>query len=136
MPLFLVGLCGLLVAPLVVAKDLAQMPPLGNLPTTTQQRRAALVQRPAHLLRRHTRIFPPATARSAWPPSPTPPAPRSGAVSAPCRPAPRSASGRPPACPGGSRAPPPSGKRPRPTAAPAGQTWHCSGSTSPPPSPR
>src|SRR5215212_11919086 len=97
MPLFLVGLRGLGVPPLVVPDDLAAVPDLGDAPPPAEHRPAPLVQRPAHLLRRHLWVFPPATAPCGWPRTPAPPRPASGAGPARCSPAPRSASARPPA---------------------------------------
>src|SRR6478752_6366065 len=101
MPLFLVGLGGLSVPPLVVPDDLAGVPGLGHAPPPAEHRRAPLVQRPAHLLRRHLRVFPPATARCEWPRTPTRSTPGSGAAAARCSPAPRSASTPLPASPTG-----------------------------------
>ncbi len=114
MPLFLVGLGGLGVPPLVVADDVAGVPHLGDAPPPAEHRPAPLVQRPAHLLGRHLRVFPPAAAPCGWPRTPGRPGPGSGAAPARCSPAPRSASARPPACRGGRRAPPSTGGRPRP----------------------
>src|SRR6476620_10913735 len=103
MPLLLVGLGGLSVPPLMVADDLAGMPDLGHAPPSAEHDRAPLVQRPAHLLGRHLRVFPPAAARCAWPRTPARSTPGSGAAAARCSPAPRSASARPPASPVGRR---------------------------------
>jgi hypothetical protein len=62
MPLLLVGLRRLGVAPLVVADDPAHVLHLGPTAAAAEHRRAAVVQRPAHLLGRHLGIFPPAAA--------------------------------------------------------------------------
>src|SRR5687768_9858212 len=105
MPLFLVGLGGLGVPPLVVADDRAGVPHLGHAPPPAEHDRAPLVQSPAHLLRRHLWVFPPAAAPSGWRRTPGRRGPASGVGAARCSPAPRSASVRPPACPGGTRAP-------------------------------
>src|SRR5215212_6435428 len=96
MPLFLVGLGGLGVPLLVVADDVAGVPHLGHAPPPAEHDRAPVVQSPAHLLRRHLWVFPPATAPCGWPRTPAPPAPGPGAGPARCSPAPRSASARPP----------------------------------------
>src|SRR3954470_16285262 len=114
MPLFLVGLRGLGVPPLVVPDDLAAVPDLGDAPPPAEHRPAPLVQRPAHLLGRHLRVFPPAAARCARPRTPGRPEPGSGAAATRCSPAPRSALDRLPASRGGRRAPPPTGGTPRP----------------------
>src|SRR3954467_13421893 len=100
MSLFLVGFGGLSVPLLVVADDLAGVPGLGHAPPPAEHRRAPPVQRPAHLLGRHLRVFPPATARCAWPRTPTRSTPGSGAARARCSPAPRSSPARLLACPG------------------------------------
>src|SRR3954471_22641941 len=136
MSLFLVGLGGLSVPPLMVADDLAGVPDLGHAPPTTEHDHAPLVQRPAHLLGRHLRVFPPAAARYAWPRTPARPTPGSGAAAAPCSPAPRSASSRPPASQGGRPAPPRTGGTPRPAPDSAARSSRWSGSTSPRPWPR
>src|SRR4051812_40548344 len=106
MPLFLVGLGGLFVPPLVVTDDRAGVPGLGHAPPPAEHRRAPPVQRPAYLLGRHLGVFPPATAPCAWPRTRVRSTPGAGAVAARCSPAPRSASTRPPASPAGRRAPP------------------------------
>src|SRR3954452_13005734 len=136
MPLFLVGLCGLGVPPLVVLDDRAAVPDFGDAPPPAEHRRTPLVQRPAHLLGRHLRVFPPATAPCGWPRTPGPPGPASGAATTPCSLAPRSASVRPPVCRAGTSAPLPSGGRRRPAldSTPRPSRW--SGSTSPPRWPR
>src|SRR3954470_19931803 len=95
MPLFLVGLGGLGVPPLVVLDDLAAVPDLGHAAPPPEHRRAPLVQRPAHLLGRHLRVFPPAAARCAWPRTRARSTPGSGAAATRYSPAPRSASARP-----------------------------------------
>src|SRR5688500_2225176 len=120
MPLLLVGLGGLGIPPLVVPNDVAGVPQLGDAPPPPEHRRAPLVQRPAHLLRRHPRVFPPAAAPCGWRRNRGRPGPASGAATAPCSPAPRSPSVRPPASPAGRRVPPCTGGRPRPAPAPAG----------------
>ena len=56
MPLFLVGLGGRGVPPLVVPDDLAAGPDLGDAPPPAEHRGAPLVQRPAHLLGRDLRL--------------------------------------------------------------------------------
>src|SRR5215469_8809235 len=119
MPPFLVGLRGLLVAPLVVVDDRTGVAYLRAAPPPAEHRRAPLVQRPAHLLRRHTRVFPPATAPCASPRTPARSGPGPGAESVPCSRVPRSPTVPPPACPTGTRAPPSSAGRPRSAPAPA-----------------
>src|SRR5262245_44265769 len=136
MPPLLVRFGGLRVAPLVVANDGTDVAQLGRPPPTAEQRRAALVQRPAHLLRRHERVFPPAAAGCASPRTPGPPAPGSGAGSGPCRPAPRSPTGPLPVCPDETRAPPSTAGRRPPAPASAARRSRWSGSTSLPRSPR
>src|SRR3954470_17378239 len=106
MPLFLVGLRGLGVPPLVVPDDLAAVPDLGDAPPPAEHRPAPLVQRPAHLLGGHLRVFPPAVARCGWPRTPARSGPGSGAGPTRCSSAPRSPSVRLPACRAGRRAPP------------------------------
>src|SRR5947209_6071244 len=120
MPLFPVGLGGLGVAPLMVADDFAGVPHLGDAAPPSEHRPAPLVQRPAHLFRRHRRIFPPAGAACAWRRTPALPAPRSGGEPARCSSGPRNPSAPLPASPGGRRAPPPTGGRPRPEPGTAG----------------
>src|SRR5688572_30501466 len=117
MPLFLVGLGGLGVPPLVVADDGAGVPHLGDAPPPAEHDRAPLVQRPAHLLGRYVRVFPPAAARRASPRTQALPGPGPSAAATRCSPAPRSPSAPPPASPAGTRAPPPTGGRPRPAPA-------------------
>src|SRR6187397_787012 len=131
MPLFLVGLGGLSVPPLMVADDLAGMPDLGHAPPPAEHDRAPLVERPAHLLGRHLRVFPPAAARCGWSRTPAPPTPGPGAAATRCSPAPRSPSARPLVCRGGRRAPPSTGGRPRPAPGPTAPPSRWSGSTSP-----
>src|SRR3954467_12239109 len=106
MSLFLVGFGGLSVPLLVVADDVAGVPGLGHAPPPAEHRRAPPVQRPAHLLGRHLRVFPPATARRGRPRTPERSTPGSGAAATRCSPAPRSASTRLPASPTGRPAPP------------------------------
>src|SRR5215204_6014175 len=136
MPLFLVGLGGLGVPLLVVADHLAGVPHLGHAPPPAEHRPASLVQRPAYLLGRHLRVFPPAAARCWWQRTPARPTPGSGAAATRCSPAPRSASTRPPASPAGRPAPRPPGGTPRPAPGPAMHPSRWSGSTSPRPWPR
>src|SRR5215471_14492797 len=136
MPLFLVRLRGLFVAALVVTDDLTRVPQLRDAPPTAEYHCTAVVERSAHLLRRHLGIFPPATAACEWPRTRGRVRPRADDASTRYSPVPRSASGRPPVWPGGTPAPPSNvGKRP---SAPASATdpsrW--SGSTSPRRSPR
>src|SRR5215210_5273332 len=131
MPLFLVRLGGLRVPPLVVADDIAGVTHLGNTPPPAEHRPAPLVQRPAHLLGRHRRVFPPAAAPSGWPRTRGRSGPGLGAGPGRYSPAPRSPATRPLASPGGRRAPPPTGGRRRPAPAPAGRSSRWSGSTSP-----
>src|SRR5262249_22071237 len=105
-----VGLRGLLVAPLVVADDRTGVAYLRAAPPPAEHRRAPLVQRPAHLLRRHPRVFPPAAAPCASPRTPAPPGPGPAAASAPWSPAPRGAPPPPPpGPPPAARSPPPQG---------------------------
>src|SRR5579872_1931732 len=99
MPLFLVGLCRLGIPSLVVADDFADVLHFGNPPATAKHCCAPLVQRSAHLLCCHLRIFPPEVFRYEWPQSPAQSTPGSNAASARCSPVPRSASSRPLACP-------------------------------------
>src|SRR5262245_59370777 len=106
MPPLPVRLRRLLVAPLVVLDDVARVPNLGYAPPPAEQLRAPRVQRPAHLLRRHERVFPPAAAPCGRPRTPARSRPASGAAPARCSSAPRSPSAPPPACPAGRRAPP------------------------------
>src|SRR3954469_18765253 len=87
MPLFLVGLGGPGVPLLVVADDVAGVPDLGHAPPPAEHRRTPPVQRPAHLLGRHLRVFPPATARCGWPRTPARSTPGSGAAATRCSPA-------------------------------------------------
>src|SRR5947209_20539266 len=94
MPLFLVRLGGLGVPLLVVSDDVAGVPDLGRAASPAEHRRTPPVQRPAHLLGRHPRVFPPATARCEWPRTPTRSTPGSDAAATRCSPAPRSASTR------------------------------------------
>src|SRR5262245_14766733 len=101
MPLLLVRLGGLRVASLVVADHRAGVPCLGNAPPPPEHDSASLVERPAHLLGRHQRVFPPATARCGRPRTPARSGPASSAAVIRRSPAPRSASARPPACPTG-----------------------------------
>src|SRR3954469_16781125 len=114
MPLFLVSLGGLRIPPLVVADDLAGVPHLRDAPPAAEHRPAPLVQRPAHLLGRHPRVFPPSAAPSGWPRTRGRRARVAGAASARCSSGPRSPSARPPACPAGRCVPPPTGGRRRP----------------------
>src|SRR4051812_46372368 len=115
MPLLLVGLGGLSVPPLVIPDDLAGVPNLCDAPAPAEHRPAPLVERPAHLLRGHLRVFPPATAPCAWSRTPTRSGPGSGAATGRCSSAPRNPSFRLPACRAGRRVPPPTDGRPRPT---------------------
>src|SRR5262245_52157431 len=134
MPLFLVGLRSLLVSPLVVADDLACVPQFRDPPTPTEQCLAPHVERPAHLLGTHQRVFPPAAAACGRPRTPARPKPGSGGGSTRYSRGPRSASTRLPASRGGRRAPRPTGGRRPPAPARAGHPLRWSGSTSPPPS--
>src|SRR6266481_5545824 len=97
MPPLLVGLGGLGVASLMVSNHFAQVSSRRDAATTAQHLAATLVQRPAHLFRRHCGIFPPAAAASARRRIPAPPRPSAGASSSPRTAGPRSASVRLPA---------------------------------------
>ncbi len=66
MPPFLVRACGLLVAALVLAAHFADMTGLGRAATTAEQRGAADVQRPAHLLPGHLGVPLHPRSRSVW----------------------------------------------------------------------
>src|SRR5262245_37101742 len=125
MPLFLVGASGLFVAALVIANHLAHMAGLGRAAATAEQHHAALVQRPAHLLPSHLRVFPPAAARCGPTRTPSRSGPGSDGAPGPRTAAPRSASAPPPACPGGSRARPWRGRTPPPAPAPAAGRSRC-----------
>src|SRR5262249_54953462 len=102
MPPFLVGAAGLLVAPLVIANDHPRLLRLRRPPSPTQQHQAARVQRPAHLLQRHLRVFPPAAARCAATRTPARSDPGASAATDCDSPAPRSASTPLPAWPRGT----------------------------------
>src|SRR4051794_28447117 len=105
MPLSLVGLGGPGVPLLVVADHVARVPDVGDAPPPAEYRPAPLVQRPAHLLGRHRRIFPPVAAPSGRLRTRGQSAPASGAASVPCSSDPRSPSARLPASPAGRRVP-------------------------------
>src|SRR5262245_19038863 len=134
MPLLFVRLRRLLVAPLVIAYDLARVLDLWRPPAAAKHGSAPLVQRPTHLLRSHTGIFPPAGAPCAWRQSPARSRPAPDAAATLCSPVPRNAASPPPVCPNGRRARPSSGGRPRPAPAPGALSSRCSGSTLLPPS--
>src|SRR5262245_18100583 len=125
MPPFLVGACGLLVAPLVISDHFAHMIGLRSAAAAAEQHRAALVQRPADLLPSHLGGFPPVAARCGSTQRPS--RSRPGSDYAPVRhtAAPRNPSAPPPACPGGSCALPWHGKRPPPATAPAAGRSRC-----------
>src|SRR6266540_3703526 len=125
MPLFLVGACGLLVAALVVADHLAHMTGLGRAPAAAEQHGAADVERPAHLLPGHLRVFPPAAARCGLTQRPSQSRPGSDVAPGPRTAAPRSASAPLPACPGGSCARPWHGETPPPAVAPVAGRSRC-----------
>src|SRR5215510_9241701 len=112
MPLFLVGASRLLVAALVVADHLAYLTGLGCAAATAEKHRATLVQRPAHLLPSHLRVFPPVAARCAATQKPSRSRPESSGVPSRRTAVPRNASAPLPACPGGSCARPRHGKTP------------------------
>src|SRR5262249_30797672 len=95
---FLLGLpCGP-VANLVIRNGLSQVLPPTRAPSPPQHLQAAHVQRPAHLLHGHFRVFPPASVPCAAPRTPVPSGTGSGAASARHSHAPRSASARFPTC--------------------------------------
>src|SRR5262245_57802844 len=80
--------CGA-VTPLVVANDLGRVLQLARPPPRQQPGQADPVQTPAHLLRRHLRVFPPAAERPARTRTSTSGSTRSGAAAAPRNCAPR-----------------------------------------------
>src|SRR5262245_45349604 len=57
------GLLGCLIAPLVIGDPVQRPLPPARLPQGLQPDAAELLQTVAHLLQRHLRVFPPATAR-------------------------------------------------------------------------
>src|SRR5947199_5839254 len=115
-PLFVRDRC-LLVASLVVANDLARVAQFWNSPTAAKDLRATLVQCPAHLLRGDLRIFPPAAVPCAWRRNREPPRPAPNGESVPHNRDLQNASDPLLVCPSGTRVPPSSGGRPRPTRA-------------------
>src|ERR1019366_128539 len=131
----LVGACGLLVSPLVIADHLAHMTRLRRPPPTTKQDRAPHVQLPSHLLPRHPWIFPPGAGPGGPTRTPSRSGSGSGAASAPCIACPRSASAPPLVSPLGSSARPSRAGTPPPAPASAARPPRWSRSTSPPPSP-
>src|SRR5262245_51564925 len=135
MPLLLVRLGGLSVSPLVIPDDVAGMPDLGDAPPPTEHGPASLVQGPAHLLRGHLRVFPPAVAPCAWPRTRARSGPGSDAAAGRCSSAPRNPSARLLACRAGRRVPPSTAGRRRPTHGPTRPPSRWSGNTSPPRSP-
>src|SRR5262245_7156943 len=136
MPPLLVGPGRLLVAALVVADLLADVDGIRGPPPPAEQRLAADVQSPAHLLHRHPRVFPFAAGPCAPPRTPARSGPGSDAAPARRTAAPRSASAPPPTSPPGSRARPSPGGRLPAAVAPTARPSRWSGSTSPRPSPR
>src|SRR5688500_17826293 len=106
MPLPLVGFRRPCVSRLVVADDFASMSHLGGAPSPAEHDRAPLVQCPAHLLRRHLGVFPPAAAPCEWQRTRGRSGPTSGAGVTRYSSAPRSPSIRPLASPAGKNAPP------------------------------
>src|SRR3954471_11821398 len=99
MPLFLVRLGGLLVPPLVVPDDLARVLEPRCPSSAAEQGVAPRVQRPAHLLHRHLRVFPPAAGPCGPTRTPSPAAPGLGDGSARRAAAPRNAPTRLPTWP-------------------------------------
>src|SRR6187200_1934493 len=118
MPPFFVRDRCLLVPSLVVANDLAGVAQFRNSSTSAKDHRAALVQRPANLLRGDLRIFPPAAALCASPRIPIPPGPAPDVGAGPSNLDLQNASSLLLAWPGGTSVPRSSGGTPRPTPAP------------------
>src|SRR5215467_1783538 len=108
----LVGLAGGPVAPLVVGKGHELEPPASSPPLALLPLQAQQVQGTAHLLHRHLRVFPPATAECARPRTTASAGTTPGASSGPCSPCLRSASSRSRPWPRGRCAPRSSGGRP------------------------
>src|SRR5690349_7072093 len=99
-----VGSRGLLVATLMIADHHADVRALAPAPAAAEQHPAAFVQRPAHLLHRHLRVFPPAAAACAPPRTPTRSGPAADDAPAPHTADPRSGSAPPLSSPPGSSA--------------------------------
>src|SRR5438132_12996239 len=101
-----VGASGLLVATLVIADHHADVTAFALAPATAEQNRAAFVQRPADLLHRYLRVFPPAAAGCVPPRIPARSGPTADGATVPHTADPRSGSTPLPSSPCGSCARP------------------------------
>src|SRR5271167_521582 len=105
MPPFFVRVRRLLVPPLVITNDLAGVAKFRSSPAAAKDRRAALIQGPAHLFGRDLGIFPPAVVPYASLRIRARPRPTSDGVSIPDNRGLQNASGPLLVCPGGTSVP-------------------------------